>query len=143
MKTVLRLVVPLSLANPIRPRLAGAVLLVVLGCLIVFHLAILSGVIPFTIVWGGRLKDAGQMLRFESVSLLINLLAVVPVAIRSGFIKPVLPASLVTAALWALALLLALNTVGNLFAESWFELLVFTPVTFVCAVLLFRLAMSR
>lgn len=30
-------------------------------------------VIPFEIVWGGRLKDKSQMLAFETASVIINL----------------------------------------------------------------------
>gem|GEM_PF-4300458 len=42
-------------------RFAQIGLVTTLSLLTVFHFAILSGIIPFTIVWGDRLKNRARM----------------------------------------------------------------------------------
>ena len=113
------------------------------SCVIVFHLLVLSGVLPYNIVWGGRLENATQMHVFEAVSLMINLVVIVVVGIKGGYIKPFLPAKLVNFLLWVFAILLALNTLGNLFAETMLEMVLFTPLTFISTVLFYRMAIEK
>ncbi|MEO1392265.1 MAG: hypothetical protein AAFV90_05085 [Cyanobacteria bacterium J06634_5] len=57
-------------------RVTVTLMLVLLSCLVVFHLLILSGTIPYNIVWGGRLESTSQMYWFEGVSITVNLAAI-------------------------------------------------------------------
>ena len=43
--------------------LAGNLLLVIFGALMLFHLLVILGAIPYNIVWGGRIKNKSQMLK--------------------------------------------------------------------------------
>ncbi len=45
--------------------------------------------------------------------------------------------------MWVMVAIFGLNTIGNLFAESMLEKLVFTPVTAALAVLSLRLAIEK
>ena len=124
-------------------KLAAGIVMALLSVSVVFHLLVLSGVIPYNIVWGGRLESAAQMYVLETVSLAVILAVILVVAIKGGYIKPFLPPKVVTILLWLLTALFALNTVGNLFAESTVETMLFTPITLISAVLLFRMAIER
>ena len=124
-------------------KLAASMMMAFLSCVVVFHLLVLSGVVPYDLVWGGRLENATQMYVFETVSITINLAIIVVVGIKGGYIKPFLPSNVVTFLLWVLAILFALNTVGNLFAESKVEMILFTPLTLISAVLFYRMAIER
>ena len=124
-------------------KLAAGIVMALLSVIVVFHLLVLSGVIPYNIVWGGRLESAAQMYVLETVSLAVIHAVILVVAIKGGYIKPFLPPKVVTILLWLLTALFALNTVGNLFAESTVETMLFTPITLISAVLLFRMAIER
>lgn len=62
-------------------RIATYGILLILAPMILFHLLVLTGVIPFGIVWGGRLSNQQEIIRFEAISiftlLLISLIVVV------------------------------------------------------------------
>ena len=121
---------------------AARAMLVLLSCVMVFHLLVLSGLIPYGIVWGGNLKSPEQMQIFEAVSLLVNGLVIAVIAMRGGYIRPWLPHGLVSALLWVLAALFLVNTLGNLLAQSWLEMLLFTPLTLASAILCARMALG-
>lgn len=133
----------MKVLRKINIKVASGLTLALLSCVVVFHFMILSGVVPYTIVWGGRLQSTTQMYIYESVSLLVNLAVIIVVSIKGEVIKPCLPKKVVTVILWVLAVLFAFNTVGNLFAESNLEMILFTPVTFISAILLYRLAIEH
>lgn len=49
------------------------VLVLLLSAVVIFHILVLIGVVPMEIIWGGRLKSQGEMIRFEVVSITLNL----------------------------------------------------------------------
>jgi len=108
----------------------------------VFHLFVLSGVVPYSIVWGGRLESTIQIYLFETISLAVTLAVIILAGIKGKFIKPYLPSKVVNFLLWVLAVLFAFNTIGNLFAESNLEMIIFTPLTFISAILFYRMAIE-
>ncbi len=97
------------------------------------------GIIPYSIVWGGRLTSVSAMLVFETVSLFVNGLIIFVLAHYAGYVN-VLNQKVVRAILWVLSGLFILNTVGNLSSVSTIEKLVFTPLTAILAILFFLLA---
>ncbi len=123
--------------------LAANIMLTLLVGVIVFHVLVLAEVIPYNIVWGGRLKSPAEMRRFEFVSIAINILVISAVAMKGGYIKAIVPARVVDVSLWLLTALFALNTIGNMFSKTSFETIVFTPLTLVSAVLCYRLALEK
>ena len=114
-------------------------MLVLFGAAILFQLTVLAGLIPTEMVWGGRLETAEERTAGAVVSITVLLVAVCLVLIRMRVIGKRVPA-LGRWGLWALALLFALNTVGNLFALDLRETLIFTPITLLAALLAWRLA---
>ncbi|MBK9359111.1 MAG: hypothetical protein IPN08_17335 [Bacteroidales bacterium] len=129
--------------NRIPFNIAIRTMLVLLSLVALFHLLVLSGVIPYTITWGGKLRSLTQMRLMEFISLLVNALLMVVISMKAGYMNPFLRPRTITLILWFFVVLFALNTVGNLFAESMFEKLVFTPLTLVSAILCRRIVLER
>ncbi len=119
---------------------AARVMLVLFSLILVFHLLVLSGIIPYDIAWGGRLKNKEEMLVFEAVSILLNTLMMMVVATRSKFLSTPINQKLLTGILWGMTVLFTVNTFGNLFAISSWETIIFTPITAILSILSLRLA---
>ncbi|PJZ47757.1 hypothetical protein [Leptospira saintgironsiae] len=114
-------------------KFAAVILLLFFSCSIIFHTIIISGAVPFSIVWGGRLETWEQMILFESISILLNSLFLIVIALDSNYIKLPLPRRVVRIAIWIMIAVFSLNTLGNLLSLNSNETLVFTPVTLVIA----------
>ena len=112
-------------------------------CVTLFHLLIVAQIIPYNIVWGGRLTSYSEMIRFESFSIAINLLIMAVAAMASGLVKSRLPKGIINILLWILFVMLVMNTIANPFSATALEAIVFTPLTFIMALCLYRLIVSR
>ena len=55
-------------------KLTIKLLLWLIAMVILFHLAILTKLIPYEVTWGGRLSDDSEMYMFEGVSIMINVI---------------------------------------------------------------------
>lgn len=124
-------------------RFAARALLVIIALTLLFHALVIGGVVPFQVVWGGRLSGRDQLLAFEAVSVGLNLLMLAVVAGWAGLLRVRMPAGLLRAALWLMVALFALNTAGNLLSKNEVEQLVFTPLTLLLALLSLRLALGK
>ena len=124
-------------------RFAARALLLIITLTLLFHALIISGVIPYTIVWGGRIASESQMRMMEAISVVINVLMLSVVAVRAGVLRVVVHPVLLKVALWLMTGLFLLNTLGNLLSKSVVEKLIFTPVTLVLALLCVRLALGN
>jgi hypothetical protein len=127
----------------ISERFATNGLLLLLSVLVVFHGLILLRIIPFEMIWGGRLKDASEMVSFESISILVNLLMLSIVAIKGNLLKINIHPGILKVALWAMFGLFLLNTIGNFLSINWFEKAVFAPITLVLSLFCLRLASAK
>lgn len=124
-------------------KLAVNTMLIIAACALGFHLLIVAQIIPYNITWGGRLDNLSAMYVFEAISITINLLIMSVIAIKGGYLKPVIPGSIVMIVLWILVVVFSLNTIGNIFAKTLFEALVFTPITLVSAVFCYRMVTEK
>ena len=116
-------------------------LMILFSLIIVFHLLVLVQVIPFQMVWGGRLNSVSEMYTFETVSIALNLLMLAVVSVRSGVMSLVVNPRVIQFLLWAMAALFILNTVGNLLSINETEKLIFTPITLILSIFSIRLAL--
>ena len=112
-------------------------LLIVFLLTVLFHLLVLTGVIPFSGVWGGRLETVQDMYRFETVSILINILVLFVLIQKRKNLLEGSPNKVINVVLWIFMGLFLLNTVGNLFAESVVEKVLATPLTLIISVLIY------
>jgi hypothetical protein len=123
-------------------RAAVRSLLLILALVVIMHLLILAGIIPYAMVWGGRLQNKAQMVRFETVSVLVNILMLAVVSLRAGLLRVRLQPLVGRILLGLMAGLFLLNTVGNLLSTNTVEQVVFTPLTLVLFLLSLRLALD-
>jgi len=95
----------------------------------VFHALVLLGFIPTSIVWGGRHTTEQDIAKLELLSIFINvLLLLFSMSNLRLWLKP-LPYLLNKVILVLFSLLFMLNTLGNMYAKTDIERMVFTPVT--------------
>jgi len=132
-----------SVIKKIKIKIAVNTMLVLLSFVLVFHLLVLLGIIPFSIVWGGRLQNASQMYVFEAVSIIINLFIISAIAMKGVYIKQFLSKRTIRFILWVLVVVFSLNTFGNIFSESTLETILFTPLTLISTILCYRMAIEK
>jgi hypothetical protein len=123
--------------------LAVNTILIIAALVFVLHILIISGVIPYQYVWGGRLESNEQMLRFESISMIINLFIIFIVSIKGSYIRPYLSTKVVKVFLWIFSILFVINTIGNLLSIDSLEAIIATPITFILALMFLRLATEK
>lgn len=110
---------------------------------IVFHTLVLLGVIDFNLVWGGRIKSTNDMLKFESISLLLNVFFLLVILVKTQVLRINLSAKLLNVIIWLMIALFAFNTLGNLMSINFYEKLIFTPLTLLIVVMLLNLVLKK
>lgn len=98
------------------------------------HVLALSGVIPYENLWGGRLTSRREMLGFETVALILNLIFMAVIFVTIQCIRQGKNNRFIQICLAAMSLLFLLNTLGNITAQNAFEKYAMTPVTLLMAV---------
>jgi len=98
------------------------------------HLLVIFKWIPYTFVWGGRLKSDKEMYRFESVSIILNLFFLWIMLEKVMSLSGLLPEKIINIVIWIMAIIFALNTIGNLASKNKFEKFVFTPLTLIMTI---------
>ena len=121
---------------------AGNTLLLIFGLLFVFHLLVLSGKIPFDIVWAGKIKNRKELVIMESISLLVLVAATMIVCLKMGYLNILQHPTIKTVGMWILFTFFVLNTFGNLTAKNPLEKYGFGLLTFIIAMLVLRLAIA-
>lgn len=106
---------------------------------VVFHLLVLTQVIPYTVVWGGNIETIEQLYVFEILSLAINTILIGAVLQELGYIKRFLPKKTTRIILWFFVAIFALNTLGNLFAENRYEQIIGSVLTLIASLLCWRM----
>jgi hypothetical protein len=117
----------------LNPEFIGNLLLSLLGLLFVFHLLVIVGIVPYSIVWAGKLQNRQQMLRMESISILVLSLVALLVSLRMGYLSWTHNPLILRGSMWLLFGLFALNTLGNMTAKSPFEKYGFGSLTLLMA----------
>lgn len=118
-------------------------LLILLSLMLLLHFAILLKIIPYNLVWGGRLKSDREMYRFEILSIIMNAVLVSVVIIHANILPLEIPGKIITVALWLMAGLFLLNTFGNAFSKNKLEQWVFTPITLLLTIFSVILALAN
>lgn len=118
-------------------------MIALLSAVMLFHLSVFLQFIPYSIVWAGKLKNIQEMRVFECVSLLLGTFNIAVFLLKGNYIRHKIPMKIINAIIWFFVFLFSLNTVGNLFAKSDFELYVFTPLTFISALLCLRILIPK
>lgn len=121
---------------------AGNALLLIFALLFIFHWLVLFGLIPYDIVWSGKIKNEGELVKMESISIFILIIFSIVVALKMGYIKYTVKPIVTNVGIWVLVAFFTLNTIGNLTAINPIEKYGFSLLTLVITVLTFRLAVK-
>lgn len=113
-----------------------------LTAVILFHICIVTKIIPYDIAWGGRLKNDNEMYVFESISIFINLFLVAILLMKGNFVKYKFSEKVVNTILWVFFAIFILNTIGNFFAKTTFEKS-FSFLTGILAILLWKILVQK
>lgn len=140
---LLHLNVSLFMQKIISVSLASLLMIIIITSILIFHILVISGVVPYTIIWGGKIKSHGEMISFTSISIAINSLMILIVLMRIKIINFNNHPVKIRVALWIMVILFGLNTLGNLFSQTILEKIIFTPLTVLLAILSYRLAMKE
>jgi hypothetical protein len=117
------------------PVIAGKILLILFGCLSVFHLLVLIGFVPTDVVWAGHAAGSTvTLLQLELSALLGTILFAVIVAARIDLLAPGRLQKTKAIGSWIVFLYLVFNAITNFAAASGFERLVFGPLSALMAV---------
>ena len=101
--------------------------------LILFHVLVMLGFIPYTIVWAGRLKSVEEMYMFEAISVALHLLLTYAIAQRAGYLKDKFPEIIVDLIIWTFIAIFLVNTLINIFSELKIEFILGSLLTLVSA----------
>jgi hypothetical protein len=124
----------------ISEKLAINGLILILSFVIVFHSLIITGIIPFDKVWGGRLTGAAQMRLYESISIILNLVMLFMVMAKAGILPVGISKKVYVYFFGLMSLLFFLNTIGNFISKNDLERIIFTPLTLILSILFLRLS---
>lgn len=121
---------------------AVAITIVIMLLVTVFNILVLIGLIPYDMVWGGRIKTSEEMVVFELISILINLVTIFIVLVKAKRILSTW-SKMGNVAAWFLPILFFLGILGNLASTSAIEKALFVPLTALLFLLTLRIAMTK
>ncbi|RJS67469.1 hypothetical protein [Priestia filamentosa] len=127
----------------ISTRMASYIILAINTLTLLMHVLILLNILPYDFVWGGRLKRQEDVILFEMVSILIQMIFISIVAVKAGYILKGQFKRTSNIGIWGIFGVMILNSIGNLASHSFLETVVMTPITFLLALLVFRLAIEK
>lgn len=123
-------------------KLASTSILLICTLALFMHILILFQVIPYHFVWGGRLNSLTELYIFESISITVQLLFLFVIAVKAGYIFKGQFNRVVNIGVWAMFVLMILNTIGNLASSTFMETIIMTPITASLALFLFRIGIE-
>jgi len=111
-----------------------------------FHIFITIGIQFYNFnltnyLWGGQLNSKTELIQFEMISILIHFLCIIILYLR--FNKFSRYKDILNIFIWTLFILFVLNTIGNLFAKSLLEKIIFTPITIALSLFMFRIGIEK
>ncbi|HMG15307.1 MAG TPA: hypothetical protein VK590_07680 [Saprospiraceae bacterium] len=118
-------------------------LLILLFLFLILHFLIILKIIPYHLVWGGRLKSDKEMYRFETISILMNIIFLIVILVQANYVAIDLPKKIITYALWFMTMLFCINTFGNALSKNKIEQRLFTPITILLTIFSLILALSN
>lgn len=119
------------------------IMLALITAVIAFHVLVLLQVIPHTIVWAGKFSTFEEARLFEVISILVNVALLVLLLVKGYHLRTNRVVKVVDVMLWVFVVLFAINTIGNIFAVTLAEKLLFTPLTFISAVLIWIIVRKK
>ncbi len=111
------------------------VVTILFALFIILQILIGVGILPVSIVWGGRQTELTPALRIASfVAVAVLALFIYIIRYRAGLVGTLPPPTWVRITAWGVTGYMALYTLGNLASASNVEKLLFSPMTLVLTV---------
>lgn len=123
-------------------KLANTSIITICTLALFLHILILFQVIPYHFVWGGRLNNSTDLIIFETISITVQTLFLFVILVKAGYMFKGKFNKVVNMGIWAMFVLMILNTIGNLASTSFFETIIMTPITALLVILLFRIGIE-
>lgn len=124
-------------------QLTSNLLILINTLMLLVHIMIVLKILPYTFIWGGQIKNDSDLIKMESISILIQILFIFIIALKAGFILKGKFKKTASMGVWMIFAYMLLNTVGNLASRSGMETMIMTPITILLALLLFRLGIEK
>lgn len=102
-------------------RFSEKVVLLIVSMYCVLHILILVQLIPYHIVWGGKIESIKTICFLEGVALVVMLFLGFIIAMKNKIIQPIFKHKTIKRILFVFAVFFILNTIGNLLAETVIE----------------------
>ena len=118
-------------------KVALIIMFFILGIILMFHFLIFTEQIPYDKVWAGKLNSVEEMKSFETFSILLNVFMLVILFIKYKQLEREKGNKVIDILIWIFVAFFALNTLGNLFAQSMIELILGTFLTLISSILCF------
>jgi len=122
---------------------AGYGLIILFSLTILFHLLVLSSIIDYSVVWGGRITSQSQMYVYEGAAFVFNALFLFIILVKTGVFKNKLVTKVIRPCLWFMFFFFLQNAVGNLLSINSIEKAIFTPLTILVSILCLVLILNR
>ncbi len=132
------------LSKPNFVRNAANIASVLFSIFIIVQLLVAAGIIPISILWGGRQPELTPSLRVTSVVAAVILgVFIYIIRYRAGLVGSVPQPIIIRVLAWVVTGYMVLNTLGNFASVSNVERFLFGPMTTVMAVTSLIVAASR
>lgn len=116
---------------------------ILLNAVLIFHFLVLGRIIPYEIVWGGLIESVQEMIVFELISIVLISVLLFIILIKGKHLYVKIHPKILNVILWVYIILFSLNTVGNLFAKTTIETILFTPLTIMAVLLCYRITKNK
>lgn len=123
-------------------RKAINVSIIIMVAVTLFNVLVMVGVFPYTMVWGGRLQSKEDMVVFELISIIINVLSIIFILGKARLVLPSY-AKVFNVLVWILPILNLLGIMGNMASNSNLERALFVPVTIIMFITTLRIALEK
>jgi hypothetical protein len=132
------------LSKPNFVRNAANIASILFAIFAVVQLLVAAGIIPISILWGGRQPELTPSLRVTSVVAAIILgVFIYIIRYRAGLVGSMPQPAIIRVSAWVVTGYMVLNTLGNFASVSNVERFLFGPMTIVMAVTCLIVAASR
>ena len=122
---------------------AAKSLLALLSAIMLFHVLVIINVIPYGIIWGGRIRNRRELINLELISIIVNAIMIFVVLIRTGMVGFSIRRRWMRLLFWMMFAFFLLNTLGNLVSLNQVEKFIFTPITLFLSFCSLRLALAK
>ena len=81
--------------NLISLKQATVIIIVLMSLMLMFHTLVLIAIIPYDIVWAGKINSEVDMKKLEMISIFVNAFAILVLLFKAGYLQNKIPVYLI------------------------------------------------